>query len=298
MGSPGIPARLRKIAALSELGSAGTDAAGSVLPGSLSPGSSAAAGPLPAPVPDDEPDVTAHFVDTAVLEFVEEPTVTPPALLTLGPRRVGRSVRPRRGRPRSEHADRVILLATNDVIADKGVSGLTIEEVAARAGVGKTTIYRRWSSRGTLALDAFLAEIGEQQTPRDTGSLSGDLRAALGEWVGAVAGANAGIMLAGLIAEMHKDRGLAVAWQDQVISPLRAQYSMMLDRAISRGEIPSNTDAGVVLDLLFGACYYRLLHGHRPLNDQFVNQVVDIVALGVGAHSNLAARAARRPVRH
>jgi AcrR family transcriptional regulator len=189
----------------------------------------------------------------------------------------------------------MILLAANEVIADKGVSGLTIEEVASRAGVGKTTIYRRWSSRGTLALDAFLAEIGEQQTLRDTGTFSGDLRAALGEWVGAVASTNAGIMLAGIIAEMHKDRGLAVAWQDQVISPLRAQYSMMLDRAISRGEIPANTDAGVVLDLVFGACYYRLLHGHRPLNEQFVNQVVDIVALGVGAHSNLARR---QPVRN
>jgi AcrR family transcriptional regulator len=275
MGSPGIPARLRKIAALSERGSAGTDATRSVPPGYQ---------------PEDEPDVIPHFMDGAAFTLVDEPVSAPPVLLALGPRRIARSVRPRRGRPRSEHADRMILLATNEIIADKGVNGLTIEEVASRAGVGKTTIYRRWSSRGTLALDAFLAEIGEQQAPRDTGSLSGDLRAALSEWVGAVAGTNAGIMLAGLIAEMHKDRGLAVAWQDQVVSPLRAHYSMMLDRAISRGEIPANTDAGVVLDLVFGACYYRLLHGHRPLNDQFVNQVIDIVALGVGAHSNLAAR--------
>jgi hypothetical protein len=57
----------------------------------------------------------------------------------------------------------------------------------------------------------------------------------------------------------------------------------MLDHAISRGEIPEDTDAGVVLDLVFGACYYRLLHVHRPLNDQFVNQVIDIVTTGVGA---------------
>ncbi len=185
------------------------------------------------------------------------------------------------------------MTAANELIADKGVSGLTIEEVASKAGVGKTTIYRRWSSRGTLALDTFLAEIGEQQALRDTGTFSGDLRAALGEWVTAVAGTSAGIMLVGLIAEMHRDRGLAIAWQDRVISPLRAQYSIMLDRAISRGEIPASTDATVVLDLVFGACYYRLLNGHRPLNGQFVNQVVDIVALGVGAQSSLSMR--RRP---
>ena len=73
-----------------------------------------------------------------------------------------------------------------------------------------------------------------------------------------------------------------------MVAPLRAQFSMMLDRAIRRGEIPADTDAGIVLDLVFGACYYRLLHGHRPLNEQFVNQVVDVVTIGVGAKPDLA----------
>jgi len=173
-------------------------------------------------------------------------------------------------------------------MAEKGINGLTIEEVAVRAAVGKTTIYRRWSSRGTLALDAFLAEFGGQQSLPDTGTFAGDLRAALGAWVSAVSGTIAGTMLVGLIAEIQHDRGLAVAWQDQVIAPLRAQYSIMLDRAVSRGEIPADTDAGVVLDLIFGACYYRLLQ-RRPLNEQFVKQVVDVVAAGVGARTNLPA---------
>ena len=133
------------------------------------------------------------------------------------------------------------------------MGGLSIEEVAARAGVGKTTIYRRWSSRGTLALDAFLAEFEGQQALPDTGSFAGDLRAALGSWVSAVSGTHAGALLVGLIAEIQQDRSLAAAWQDQVIAPLRAQYSIMLDRAIRRGEIPAHTDAGVVLDLVFGA---------------------------------------------
>ncbi len=168
------------------------------------------------------------------------------------------------------------------------MGGLSIEEVASRAGVGKTTIYRRWSSRGTLALDAFLGEFEGQQVLPDTGSFAGDLRAALGAWVNAVSGTS-GTLLVGLIAEIQQDQSLARAWQDQVIAPLRAQYSIMLDRAIGRGEIPAQTDAGVVLDLVFGACYYRLLHGHRPLNEQFVSQVVEIVAAGVGARTNLSA---------
>jgi len=216
---------------------------------------------------------------------------TSPAVTGLAAkRRPSRPVRPRRGRPRSVHADREILRAATEILEVKGVGGLSIEEVASKASVGKTTIYRRWSSRGTLALDAFLAVFDGQQALPDTGTFSGDLRIAFGRWVKAVSGTSAGIMLVGLIAELQQDRILAAKWQDQVVAPLRAQFSIMLDRAISRGEIPAETDASVVLDLVFGACYYRLLHGHRPLNEQFVNQVVDVVTIGVGARTDLSAQ--------
>src|ERR1700752_2097437 len=81
---------------------------------------------------------------------------------------------PKRGRPRSEQADRAILQAAAEVLAERGLAGMSIEEVASRAGVGKTTIYRRWTSRGTLALDAFLAEFQGQQPLPDNGSLHDD----------------------------------------------------------------------------------------------------------------------------
>jgi len=187
----------------------------------------------------------------------------------------------KRGRPRSEEANRAILRAATEVLAARGLGGMSIEEVAARAGVGKATIYRRWSSRGTLALDAFLAEFQGQQPPPDTGTLRGDLRAALGAWVRSVTQTAAGTILAGLIAEAQQDPGLAVAWREQVVEPLRAQHMIMLEHAISRGEIPADIDKEVVLDVLFGAGYHRLLHGHRPLNDQFVDRVVDIVTAGI-----------------
>ena len=300
MGSPGIPARLKKIAAIAGAGSTAAQEEAIQAPQSPQPSQSsqpaepsqtlpqvsaerqapAVAAALDAAaladpsLADNEPEVVAH----AAIEQLLRPV---PKTLT-APRRIVRSARPRRGRPRSEHADRQILDAAKSVLADRGVSGMTIEEVANRAEVAKTTIYRRWASRGTLALDAFLAEFEGQQALLDTGTLAGDLRAALGAWVNAVAGTSAGVIFVGLITEVPKDRGLARAWQDQVIAPLRAQYSIMLDRAISRGEIPADTDAGVVLDLVFGACYYRLLHSRR-LNEQFVSQVADIVALGVGA---------------
>jgi AcrR family transcriptional regulator len=187
----------------------------------------------------------------------------------------------RRGRPRSQAADRAILAAAAALLAEGGFAALSIEEVAARSGVAKSTIYRRWTSRGTLALDAFLADFQSQQPSPDTGTLSGDMLAALRAWIRAVTRTSAGPILAGLIAESQRDPELGIAWRERVVEQLRAQHKIMLNRAISRGEIPADTDQEVVLDLLFGAAYHRLLHGHQPLTDAFARQVVDLIVAGI-----------------
>jgi AcrR family transcriptional regulator len=187
----------------------------------------------------------------------------------------------RRGRPRSQEADQAILSAAAQILAEGGLGGMSIEEVASRAGVAKTTIYRRWTSRGTLALDAFLAEFQGQQPPPDTGSLRGDLLAALRAWIRSVTRTSAGPILAGLIAEAQLDPELGAAWRERVVERLRGQHKIMLNRAVERGEIPASTDQEVALDLIFGAAYHRLLHGHRPLTDKFARQVVDVVVAGL-----------------
>jgi AcrR family transcriptional regulator len=187
----------------------------------------------------------------------------------------------RRGRPRSQEADRAILAAAAQILAERGLGGMSIEEVAARAGVGKTTIYRRWTSRGALALDAFLAEFQSQQPLPDTGTLRGDLLAALRAWIRSVTRTSAGPTLAALIAEAQRDPLLGAAWRDRVVEQLRSQHRIMLNRAVQRGEIPADTDQEVVLDLIFGAAYHRLLHGHQPLTDSFARQVVDLVVAGL-----------------
>ncbi len=195
----------------------------------------------------------------------------------------GSPVPPKRGRPRSQEADRAILDAAAQVLAERGLSGMSIEEVAARAGVGKATIYRRWTSRGSLALDAFLAEFQGQQPLPDTGTLRGDLLAALRAWIRSVTRTSAGPILAALIAEAQRDPVLGVAWRDRVVEQLRSQHRIMLNRAVERGEIPAGTDQEVVLDLIFGAAYHRLLHGHQPLTDSFARQVIDLVVAGIQA---------------
>ena len=187
-----------------------------------------------------------------------------------------------RGRPRSEAADRAILRAATDLLAERGLAGMSMEEVAARAGVGKATVYRRWRSRGALALDAFMAEFQALQPLPDTGTLRSDLLAALRAWVRAVTRTPAGRILAGLIAAAQEDPELAAAWRARVLEPMRAQHRIMLRRAIERGEIPASTDTDVALDLLYGAAYHRLLQGHRPLSDTFTRRVVEVIVAGLG----------------
>src|SRR5579875_1759654 len=170
-----------------------------------------------------------------------------------------------RGRPRSEEADRAILEAALVLLAERGMA----------------TIYRRWSSKRALALDAFVEEFRQQQPLPDTGTLRGDLVAALRAWVRAVTRSRAGQIMAGLIAGAQHDEELSAGWRERVLEPQRRQHRIMFDRAIARGEIAATTDKEAVLDLLFGSAEHRLLLGHLPLSDAFVRYVVDVIVTGV-----------------
>jgi AcrR family transcriptional regulator len=187
-----------------------------------------------------------------------------------------------RGRPRSAEADRAILDAAGTLLAERGLTGMSIEEVAARAGVGKATIYRRWPSKGLLALDAFIVMFRSLQPPVDTGSLREDLRYALRAWVRAVTTTPSGRLLSSLIAdEAQHDPELHAAWRGRVLAPLRAQHRVVLERAVARGEMSPDVDQDVVLDLFFGAAQHRLLLGHLELTEDFVESVVYVLLAGI-----------------
>lgn len=188
-----------------------------------------------------------------------------------------------RGRPRSEQSQRAILEAANQLLEERGFVDLTMEEVALRAKASKATIYRRWSTKGTLIFDAFLAQFVARQPLPDTGSLRGDLLAALRSWIRVVKGTVTGRTLVGLIAEVQRDPELSDIWRDRFIIPVRAQHTVMIERAIERGEIPPETDADVALDLLYGSAYHRLLQSHLPLSDRFAQGVVDTIVKGLTA---------------
>ena len=185
-----------------------------------------------------------------------------------------------RGRPRSDQVDQAILRAASALLSERGLDAMTIEDVAARAGVGKSSIYRRWPTKGTLALDAFLDAFLAQQPRVDNGALEDDLREALTLWSAAVVGTATGRALVGLIAESQLDEDLARGWIERVMTPVRAQHRTMVDRAMQRGEIPADSDVDVIMDLLYGAVYHRLLQGHLAITSEFIGLVARMVAQG------------------
>ncbi|MFE9768126.1 TetR/AcrR family transcriptional regulator [Streptomyces sp. NPDC005808] len=198
---------------------------------------------------------------------------------------------PQRGRPRSEKARDAILDAAGELLLERGLSAVSMDTVAARAGVSKATIYRWWPTKETLAADALYHEWAEIPPARDTGSLRGDLRSLLRPWVGLADRRPYGRVVAALLTQVQTDRQFAQEYHARFVEPRRDQAREIFRRAIERGEISADTKIEVVLDLLYGPVYHRLLHGHAPLSDGFVCDVIDAVLDGVAPGRRPAAPA-------
>jgi AcrR family transcriptional regulator len=184
----------------------------------------------------------------------------------------------RLGRPRSSHTEKAILKAAGEIVLASGLDEMTIEGVAERAGVGKASIYRRWPSKGALAFDAVLDGILATQPTPDTGTLEGDLVRVAENWVRLSNVRRGGRTVAHFIAEVQSDPGLAVAWRERFVDPIRNARRPIIERAITRGEIPAGSDPELIMDLLFGPLYHRYLNRHLPLNQSFARGVARMVA--------------------
>lgn len=187
-------------------------------------------------------------------------------------------VRKGTGRPRSERTEKAILAAASQLLAESGLAAMTIEGVAERAGVGKASIYRRWPSRGALAIDATLGDYLAGQPTRDTGGLEGDLLATARDWIRTVKRQPWGRTLKGLIAEVLHDPSLAGAWRERFVERVRQPRRPIVERAVARGEVPTGSDPELIMDLLYGPLYHRYLNGHLPLDDSFAKGVARMVA--------------------
>jgi AcrR family transcriptional regulator len=188
-----------------------------------------------------------------------------------------------RGRRRSESSHRAILEATQELLVERGYPAVSIEGIAARAGVGKQTIYRWWPSRAALVLEAYLAGEDSVSQPKPARSTRDDVRALLGWLVAVLAQPTGGAVVAGLVAELPHDRDLAEGFHRDVVPARREAMLAALERGRERGEIRADADLELAVDELHGAVFYRLLLSGEPLNAAFVARLADQVLAGVSA---------------
>lgn len=188
---------------------------------------------------------------------------------------------PQRGRPRSEKAQNAVLDSAAELLLDQGLAAVSMDAIAARAGVSKATIYRWWPTKESLALDALFHTWAGVPTVGDTGSLRSDLLKLLRPWARLATARPYGRVIGALLTEAQTDPEFAREYRARFVNPRREQGRAIFRRAIERGEIPADTKVEVALDLLYGPIYHRLLHGHAPLNDGFVRDVVDTALNGL-----------------
>lgn len=187
---------------------------------------------------------------------------------------------PRRpGRPRDARADEAILTAVVDVLGEVGFTGLTIDAVAHRAGVGKATVYRRWDSKEQLVLDALAAGRIDYDEP-DTGSLRDDLVAYYLPLTDTQAQQGAVRLMPALAAEAAVDDQIAERLR-AFVSDRRTPVAHLLERARQRGEVDPAVDPDLVIDLLTGPLMYRLYFSGAPVDRSVVEELVDRVLRAV-----------------
>lgn len=162
---------------------------------------------------------------------------------------------PTRGRPRSPEADRAILAAATELLEAEGYDRLTMEAVAQRAGVGKATLYRRWSTKVDLVVDVISLAF-EEYPIADTGDTRQDLMA-MSERALSIIDGHVGRIMAAVSSEMSRNEALAEVVDETLMKPRREALRTVVRRGIDRGDIRPDVDPDLLLDALVGALYYR-----------------------------------------
>jgi AcrR family transcriptional regulator len=166
----------------------------------------------------------------------------------------------------------LVLATAFELLSQSGVSGFTVDEVASRSGVAKTTIYRHWPTREALVLDAASRISAEQAVP-DTGSLEGDLTALLADTGHLLSTARWSSVVPSIVDVAERDPEFA-----EVHAKIQRGHAIalrkVLERAAGRGELPAAADRSVMVSALIGPLYYRRWFSREPIDDRFVQAIV------------------------
>jgi AcrR family transcriptional regulator len=182
------------------------------------------------------------------------------------------TIAPRR---RSRRAESAILDATIALLSEVGFGGLTIDGIAARAGVGKATIYRHWSSKAEVAIEAFRAFIPPIEDP-DTGSFADDVRSVLHQMADGLSNSPLAGILPSLVEAAERDAEVERLFKD-FGTTRRNVFRGLFSRAAARGELRDGLDHDLAIDLLVGPIFTRRLITRGPLNRKHANAVLDML---------------------
>ena len=184
----------------------------------------------------------------------------------------------RGGRPRDPSRDGVIRAAILRLLADVGYGALTMDAVAAEAGVGKATIYRRWRTKQDLVVDT-ISDLNRDDAPSpDTGSLEGDLREVMHTLVGVVNGPTGAATLS-LLSTVPRHPALAEAFEKGPLAVWRQSFEQVWENAEARGEVSPAFRASVAAESISALMVQRWLLTHRPVDEAYADEVLDTVVM-------------------
>jgi AcrR family transcriptional regulator len=181
----------------------------------------------------------------------------------------------RAGRPRDENVHRAILEAARNLIRDDGYASFSIEGVAARAGVAKQSIYRRWSSKGALLVDLYMDGL-ERPVPARARGFASDLLDVLSQTTKRVQDPTYANILKSVVVEAQTDPDMRKIVLEKIVQPRRDAAKVVINRAIQSGELPDTADPEMLVDFLFGAIWFNLLLGDadfKLLGRRIVNMI-------------------------
>jgi AcrR family transcriptional regulator len=175
---------------------------------------------------------------------------------------------------RSEQARAAVLHAADDLLVEHGFAGLTIEKIAAKAGVAKQTIYRWWPSKVDILLDAYGQDVAQELTPADLGSLAEDLREHAAAVASFLTTSDAGAVYRALVGQAQHDPQLAVRLRENQLAAQQLRDRLPFERALARGELPADLDIDQAVQRLMAVIHYRVLVTGEPVGRDFTDPFV------------------------
>jgi len=208
-------------------------------------------------------------MDRAILSIMERNRIESPDPPSRGP-----------GRPRSREAHAAILTAAIDLVREVGYDAVTMDGIAARAGVGKATVYRRWAGKEQLVVEALGLLVAAMPVP-DTGDTHQDVLLLMLTHLRMYQDPATGALLSGLVAAMARSEAIAHAVRSGFIAIRERALRGVLERGAARGDLPADVDPVLATELLNGPLFYRyLIHG-GPMDEAQVHGVVRAVLRGL-----------------